>query len=360
MTSAAGTDRSWISPSKAEFASDLEALLDKAITEKRVGNLHGVVIVRKGKLVLERYFAGDDNTRGRPLDKVAFRADTLHDLRSVSKSIVDLLYGIALADRKGAAAGGAARCLLPRIRRACSRSRSQAVDDPHALTMTMGTDWDELGVPYSDPTNSEIAIDMAPDRYRFILGMPVVMDPGKRWVYNGGATASLAGIVTRGTGRRLHEFARRKLFDPVGIGPTEWITGRDGEVIAASGLRMTPRDLARIGVMMLNGGMWGDRRVVAEQWIARSTSAAADVDEIRQYGYHWYLGKFAFTISTRPRWDRSRLERFWGAIGNGGQRLFIFPGLDLSAAITAGNYDMPDQWVPSTRIIREVMLAAIT
>jgi CubicO group peptidase (beta-lactamase class C family) len=100
MTSAAGTDRSWISPSKAEFASDLEALLDKAITEKRVGNLHGVVIVRKGKLVLERYFAGDDNTRGRPLDKVAFRADTLHDLRSVSKSIVGLLYGIALADRK--------------------------------------------------------------------------------------------------------------------------------------------------------------------------------------------------------------------------------------------------------------------
>ena len=224
----------------------------------------------------------------------------------------------------------------------------------------MGTDWDELGVPYSDPTNSEIAMDMAPDRYRFILGMPVVMDPGKRWVYNGGATASLAGIVTRGTGRRLHEFARRKLFDPVGIGPTEWITGRDGEVIAASGLRMTPRDLARIGVMMLNGGMWGGRRVVPEQWIARSTSAAADVDEIRQYGYHWYLGKFAFTISTRPRWDRSRLERFWGAIGNGGQRLFIFPGLDLSAAITAGNYDMPDQWVPSTRIIREVMLAAIT
>jgi len=100
MTSAAGTDRSWISPSKAEFASDLEALLDKAITEKRVGNLHGAVIVRKGQRVLERYFAGDDNARGRPLGKVAFRADTLHDLRSVSKSIVGLLYGIALADRK--------------------------------------------------------------------------------------------------------------------------------------------------------------------------------------------------------------------------------------------------------------------
>lgn len=74
--------------------------------------------------------------------------------------------------------------------------------------MTMGRDRDELGVPYSHPTNSEIAMDMAPDRYRFILGAPVVMDPGKRWVYNGGATALLARIITRGTGRPLHEFAR--------------------------------------------------------------------------------------------------------------------------------------------------------
>ena len=122
----------WVAVSLSEpgFKSDLEALLDKATAEKRVWNLHGVVIMRDGRLVLERYFEGEDNARGTPLGKVAFKADTLHDLRSVSKSIVDLLYGIALADRKGAAAGGAAPCLLPRIRRTCSRSRSRAVDDP--------------------------------------------------------------------------------------------------------------------------------------------------------------------------------------------------------------------------------------
>lgn len=97
---AAQSDWRAISPSEAGFASDLETLLDKAVTEKRVGNLRDVVIVRKGRLVLERYFAGDDNARGRPLGKVAFQADTLDDLRSVSKSIVGLLYGIALADRK--------------------------------------------------------------------------------------------------------------------------------------------------------------------------------------------------------------------------------------------------------------------
>lgn len=99
-TAAAGADWLSISPSDAGFTSDLEALLDKVVAEKRVWNLHGVVIVHKGRLVLERYFEGDDNARGRPLSKVAFKADTMHDLRSVSKSIVALLYGIALADGK--------------------------------------------------------------------------------------------------------------------------------------------------------------------------------------------------------------------------------------------------------------------
>jgi CubicO group peptidase (beta-lactamase class C family) len=66
---------------------------------------------------------------------------------------------------------------------------------------------------------------------------------------------------------------------------------------------MTPRDLARIGLMMLKGGMWHDRRVVPVDWIERSTSPMVEVDEIRQYGYHWCLGKFAFTVSTGPRWE---------------------------------------------------------
>jgi CubicO group peptidase (beta-lactamase class C family) len=123
---------------------------------------------------------------------------------------------------------------------------------------------------------------------------------------------------------------------------------------------MTPRDLARIGVMMLKGGMWGGRRVVPAQWIERSTSPMVDIDETRQYGYQWYLGNFGFTVSAAPRWNRSRLERYWGAIGNGGQRLFVFPGLDLVVAITAGNYDTQDQGVPSTRVIREIVLSALS
>jgi CubicO group peptidase (beta-lactamase class C family) len=358
-TAAVGADWLSISPSEAGFTSDLEALLDKAIKEKRVWNLHCVVIVRKGRLVLERYFEGDDNARGSPLGTIAFKVDTLHDLRSVSKSIVGLLYGIALADGKVSPPDAPLFASFAEYADLAADPARNRWTIQNVLTMTMGTDWDELSVPYSDPTNSEIAMDMAPDRYRFVLARPVVMEPGKRWVYSGGTAALLARIIENGTGKPLHDFARVTLFDPLGIGPTEWFTDHSGEAIAASGLRMTPRDLARIGLMMLKGGMWGDLQVVPAQWIERSTTPMVDVDETRQYGYQGYLGKFAFTVSTGPRWDRSRLEHFWSAIGNGGQRLFVFPGLDLVVAITAGNYDTPDQWVPPTRVIREVVLPAI-
>ena len=99
-SSAATLDWRTVAPAEAGFAGDLEARLDKAVAEKRIWNLHSIVIMRNGRLVLERYFDGQDDARGRPLGVVSFKPDTLHDLRSASKSIVGLLYGIALASGK--------------------------------------------------------------------------------------------------------------------------------------------------------------------------------------------------------------------------------------------------------------------
>ena len=98
--SAAAPDLAPIAPQDAGFAPDLEARLDKLVADKRAWGLHGVVVVRYGRLVLERYFEAEDNARGRALGKVAFKPDTLHDMRSVSKGIIGLLYGIALAQGK--------------------------------------------------------------------------------------------------------------------------------------------------------------------------------------------------------------------------------------------------------------------
>lgn len=98
--SAAMLDWRSVSPTEAGFADNMEERLDKAVAEKRIWNLHSVIVVRNGRLVLERYFDSEDDARGKPLGVVSFKPDTLHDLRSASKSIVGLLYGIALAAGK--------------------------------------------------------------------------------------------------------------------------------------------------------------------------------------------------------------------------------------------------------------------
>jgi len=347
-------------PSEAGFAADLEARLGKAVADKRIWNMHAVIVIRGGRLVLERYFDGADDARGTPLGVVAFKPDTLHDLRSVSKSIVGLLYGIALRDDKVPPPEQPLMQSFPEYADLAADSDRQRWTLHHVLSMTMGTDWDELSIPYTNPANSEIAMDRAPNRYRYVLGRPIVMEPGARWTYCGGATALLGRIIAEGTGKSLHAYARDVLFDPLRMAPTDWYTGRDDELIAASGIRMTPRDLARIGQLMLNGGVWEGRRVVPADWIARCTTAVVRVDEMREYGYQWYLGRFGFeTASDGPHWKRSRLEPVTSALGNGGQRLYVMPGLDLVVVTTSGNYDTPDQWVPPTRIMREVVLPAV-
>src|SRR5262249_23576115 len=162
----------------------------------------------------------------------------------------------------------------------------------HALTMTLGLQWDEILIPYSDPKNDEIAVEMAKDRYRFILERPVIGPPGKRWLYCGGATALLGRIIAKGTGRALPDYARTALLDPLGLGPTEWINNRDtwvatthgsgdGEPVAASGLRMTPRDLARIGQLVIDNGAFGGRQVLPASWLAECLTPRVSVDEQR-------------------------------------------------------------------------------
>ncbi len=347
-----------IHPEDAGFAPDLGARLDKAIADKRVWNQHGLLVLRDGRLLLERYFEGEDHARGvGAIGHVIFKPDSVHDLRSCSKSIVGLLYGIALQQGKVPPPDAPLFSAFPEHADLASKEGRDRLTIQHVLTMTMGTDWDESSLIYSDPRNSETAMDNAPDRYRYILERRVVDAPGAHWTYCGGATALLARIITKGSGKTLHEFARETLFDPLGMGPTEWATGRDGEPFAASGARISLRDLARIGVMMLHSGKVGDRTVVPAEWLAHCVTPAVSADEVRRYGYQWFLVDIAFG---KPKgWAVGRLERMWMAQGEGGQRLFIIPALQLVVAITAGNYGREDQGIPPTRILREVVLDSV-
>lgn len=327
-------------------ARDLPGRLDETVAAGRAAGLHALVVVRHGRQQLEWYGTGADVAWGRPLGTVAFGPHTLHDLRSVTKSVVGLLYGIALA--AGAVPGPGEPLLrqFPEYPDLAGDRRRAALTVGHALTMTLGLEWNE-DLPYDTPANSEIAMELAPDRVRYVLERPVVEQPGERWRYCGGATALLGRLITAGTGRPLPEFARDALFGPLGIGAYEWSAGADGVASAASGLRLTPRDLARIGQLVLDGGAWQDHRVVPAGWLGAMLRKRVRIGDGLHYGYQWYLGGAA-----RSRWV--------GGMGNGGQRLVVFPDLGLVVAIAAGLYDSPGQATLPPTLLEEVILPAVT
>jgi len=201
----------------------------------------------------------------------------------------------------------------------------------------MGLDWNE-DLPYSDPRNSEIAMEMAPDRYRYILEQPIREAPGGNWIYSGGAVALLGKLIENGTGMKLDAYAGENLFAPLGIEDFEWVEGTDGEPSAASGLRLTLQDLAKIGQLVADGGLYGGQQVVPSDWLAQSFQPRAKINDFTQYGYLWYLaGTDKNTIAI--------------AVGNGGQRLTVQPEPGLVVTSFAGRYNDPESWQTSIKVV---------
>lgn len=352
----AATSYDWQTTSgdEAGFASGFGARLDQFVLSGQAANIHGVVVARRGRLVLEKYYEGDDQVRddkGRAhFERVAFSAQRNHELRSVTKSIVGLLYGIALREGKVPPLDRPLLAQFPQYADLPDLSQRRRWTIAHAITMTLGIDWDE-DLSYDDPRNGQTAMEAASDRYRYVLERPIVAVAGERWIYCGGATALIGKIIENGTKRSLHDYAHTVLFDPLELGPTEWRSGRDGERNFASGLSMRPRDLARIGQLLLDGGKTGEQQVVPADWLEASFMPAVTIRDRREYGYHWYVGELAFNALDGPR-----RERWIAAMGNGGQRLYVFPRLELLVVMTAGNYNRRDQGTPPNRLLTEIIL----
>jgi CubicO group peptidase (beta-lactamase class C family) len=348
----AGFEWESIAPEVAGFAPDLSEKIDFGVRSGLVPNLHSIVVARNGKIAVERYYRGEDNHWGLPLGEVEHGPDTLHDIRSVTKSIVSLLYGIALESGLVPAPDAPLVAQLPRYSDLSADPRRTKLTVEHALTMTLGTEWNEE-IPYSDPANSEIQMEQAPDRLRFVLDRPFAQEPGEKWVYNGGATALIGALIEQGTGKTLLEFAEETLFGPLGIARHEWVAGADGVQSAASGLRLTARGLARIGQLVLDKGHAGGRQIVSAAWLEQSTTAKIPMGDGWDYGYQWWLG-------TAPVRALDWREVPWIAgFGNGGQRLFIMPSTGIVMAALFGNYNQMNSWMFPGRIWWEIVLPGI-
>lgn len=331
---------------EAGLAADLAARLDAALEDEANDGLHAVVLVRDGRIVYERYLEGDDELYGRRKSGVVFGPDLLHDVRSISKSVVSLLYGIALADGTVPPPDAPVLPAFPEYADLAEEPGRAAITVHELLAMTMGTEWDEE-LPYSDPKNSEIAMNRAPDSLRYVLDRPLVAEPGTRWTYNGGATEVAAALIARGNGGDFLAFAEERLFAPLGITEYRWITDYYDRPHAASGLRLRPRDTARIGQLVLDGGVWNGERIVPAGWIETATAVHAEAGYGCDYGYQWWLC---------PLESGQRLVE---AAGWGGQELLILPELDLVLVVNAGLYGDPEAYRRAFGLLEGIIIPSV-
>ncbi len=338
--------------SRTAFAASYAERLAQAEKDGKANGLHALLVSKGGKTVFEHYGRGVDERWGDPLGTVTFGPKVLHDLRSVSKSVIGLVYGIALADKKVPPPEAKLYDQFPEYPDLGKQPGRDKLTMANVLSMTLGFEWDELTIPYGDPRNSENAMVAAPDRYRYVLERPIVEEPGAKWIYCGGATALLGRLIARGTGQPLLAYARKALFEPLGFGATDMIMGKDGEPQAASGLRLLPPDLLKVGQLVLARGKWGDKQVVPLDWLKQSFTPQIAFPDGRRYGYHWYLGEMQVGAKKEP-WLRG--------IGWGGQNLFIFPTLDAVVAMNCGNYQRPgiEQGKIVTAVMTEVVVPGL-
>jgi CubicO group peptidase (beta-lactamase class C family) len=307
-------------------------------------DIHSVLVIRHGKLVYEQYFSGMDEILGHRTGPVTFDATTKHDVRSIEKSVAALILGIAIQQGRFGSIDQPVLAQLPAYADLRTPEKDR-ITVRHLLTMSQGLAWNE-DLPYADPGNSETQMDFSPDPVRYALSQPVVAPPGAVYNYNTGTATVLAALLHQATGQTLDALARTELFAPLAITDFEWAHLPSGEV-SPYGLRMRPRDLAKLGQLVLNHGAWNGKQVVPAEWIATATSPQINGSQLYFYGFLFWLGRSLV---------HGREIDWVAGVGYGGQRLFIVPSLDLVVLVHAGLYTSAMQsWVPLIILNRYVL-----
>jgi CubicO group peptidase (beta-lactamase class C family) len=288
-----------------------------------------VLVVRHGRIVFEEYRNGYDR-------------DTKHHLQSATKSFSSMLIGIAM--HEGFLNGVEQRMvdLFPDSAIANLDGRKERLTLEHLLTMSAGLDWHERDCPYTDSRNTLGQMWASVDAVQYVLDRPMAREPGETWAYNSGTSILLGGILEQATGQDVLAFAREHLFDPLGIGVVTWSKTTGNHYHTDGGLYMTPRDMARFGYLMLQGGTWDSQEIVSPEWVARSTETHYQTDSGMGYGYQWWtLGQGIYV-----------------ARGHHEQNIYVVPEADMIAVFTG---DIPDSMIPPTDgLLYRYILAACT
>ena len=336
------TGDGWTTASLSEVGMDVKPIneLLNLLSQPNGYDINSLLVVKDGKLVFEAYYPGQNGvlTDKLILTPTNYDRDTLHCLASSTKSFTSIIFGIAVDQGKITNLDESLFTTFPDYAE-LSDIVKEKITLRNMLTMTSGLAWDESSYPYTDARNNIIEMAFSPDPVRYMLEKHVTTLPGASWFYNSGTVNLLGAVINRKVGTPLAKYAAEYLFKPLGITDYQWtpFAHAPDMAIASSFLYLRPRDMAKVGQMMLQGGVWDGKQVVSAQWVKESTDASIQVPEDygpgfqnTGYGYLWWRGTFA----------KGNTEAFYSA-GYGGQFIFVMPGINTVVVMTGSNFDHP-------------------
>jgi CubicO group peptidase (beta-lactamase class C family) len=327
-----------------------KALMDK-LGRSTSHLVHGILIVRHGKLVFEEYFAGLTHpTFGET--PVYFDRDRLHVSSSVTKSFASALLGIAIEQGMISSVDDKVLDFYPELADLRVGWKPD-ISLRHLVTMASGLDWDEHSLPLTDPSNDlrqflDLALYTDTSLVRVVFGKTMVTAPGRLFNYGGGCTNVIGNVVQRASGLRLDEFADTYLFDALGIENRWWWLLRPDFVYASGDLALRPRDMARFGQLFLQNGRWNGEQIVSEEWVQLSATTVFPIRETQAdsqvgYSFGWW-----------PVVDLYG-QGAYAAKGWGGQEIIVMPEYDMVAVFTGGSYWRPPLLNPHRMMVLHVL-----
>ena len=245
----------------------------------------------------------------------------------MTKSFTSALIGIAID--QGLIGGVEARVMdfFPRYAQLADERKAK-LTLAHLLTMQAGLEWNEGQLSYADSRNDLIRLFSVSDPIGYILAKPAINEPGSTFLYGGNCTNLLGEVIRSASGQRMDAYAKTRLLEPLGITNYQWDFINPDMIHASGNLQLRPRDMAKLGYLYLKGGVWQGKRIVSEAWVRESTRQHAHAPG-GGYGYQWWVRTYA---------SGGKTAEAYGAMGWGGQRIMVFPSLDMVVVFTGGNY----------------------
>jgi CubicO group peptidase (beta-lactamase class C family) len=281
-----------------------------------------LMIIRHGRIVAEAYYA-------------PYVPGISHDLRSVTKSIVSTLTAIELKQGLLDSVDQPVLDLFPekKILRVDENKRAMTVQT--LLDMTSGIEWQEKAYT---PDETIMQMYRSPDRTEFVLNQPMSSPPGSQFYYNGGNPYVLSALITKKTGQSAFDFAKKELFEPLGITSARW--GRvdaQGVTNGEAGLFLSPHDMARVGYLYLHNGLWDGKQIIPSSWADRAKEGKVSATFGYRYGNLW--------------WSLPEKGAYM-ARGRHSQLVLVLPKLDVVAVMTGILRD--DEFYSASRLIDDI------